>query len=88
MPNISKINPGNGTEYDIKDSNAQTKILSSPINIRGTNFTEVESTLQELTDITQAVRYSVDDENLILTAGEMFSENDENNDFLVNADEI
>ena len=88
MSSISKINPGDGTEYDIKDSNAQTKVMSSPINIRGTNFTEVEETLQELTDITSAIRCSVDEENLILTMGEMFSDTDGDNDFLVSTDEL
>ena len=42
MSSISKINPGDGIEYDIKDSNAQTKVMSSPINIRGTNFTRID----------------------------------------------
>lgn len=49
MSYISELSPDGGTtNYDLKDKNAQTKNLTSPITVGGTPKTTVEGCLEAL----------------------------------------
>ena len=67
MGNISKINPGDGIEYDIKDNNAQTKVLSEGVYVDGEYRTEVEDTIQTIADLAFKARCKVSNENLTIS---------------------
>ena len=51
MAFISELSPDGGTsKYDLKDKNAQTKNLSTPIEIGGQQKTTVEDCLEALAE--------------------------------------
>jgi len=88
MPDISKISIPDDGEYNLKDAKAQTKVMSAPITIKGESFTEVEETLQELADISTAIKVEVENENLKLNTSEMFSGADADGDFLIDSGDL
>jgi len=51
MAKISELSPdGGSTRYELKDKDAQTKTLSTPITVNGTSQTTVEGALGAIND--------------------------------------
>lgn len=49
MPDISKISPDGGTtQYNVKDSNAQRKTLTTPIVVSGQSYTDLEEAVRAI----------------------------------------
>lgn len=69
MAFISKLNIGSGgntSSYDIKDKNAQTKTLTTPITVDGTECTTVETALSAINNKSGGTDAYVDGTTLYL----------------------
>ena len=71
MAKISELSPdGGSTRYELKDKDAQTKTLSTPITVNGQSKTTVEGALKAINDKPSSGidGTTVDTDNIMLVA--------------------